>query len=357
MKLFQKRGVAVLLTVIAILAAIGIGQWRRPSYQVNQGVTPSTALDTALDTSYVEQFVSDQAGVLSTSAVRSIHLYNANWDQRYNSVVAVATVATTGSASISDYAFDLGSSMGLGNGDAILLLAIDDQDAYLATGDDFAGMLDASMASTYMDRYLSDDFFSGSYSDGVLKLLSALNDLYLNTFGLGQLEPHSGGSTSRSGSLLVTVVFLLVLFLVVASIIDSTRYSNYRRRYYGMGTPPVVFRPILFWHGPGYGWYRRNWRRPPPPPPPRGPRPPHSGGGFGGGSFGGGHSGGSFGGSRGGSFGSRRSGGGFGGSRGGSFGGGRSGGGFGGSRGGSFGGGRSGGSFGGSRGGGFGGRR
>lgn len=56
---------------------------------------------------------------------------------------------------------------------------------------------------------------------------------------------------------------------MAATLIDSARYTAYRQRYYGVVNPPYVFRPILFWHGPSYGWYRRRWRQPPPPPPPR----------------------------------------------------------------------------------------
>lgn len=74
------------------------------------------------------------------------------------------------------------------------------------------------------------------------------------------------------------LVILLAIVLVAATLIDSARYTAYRQRYYGVVNPPYVFRPILFWHGPSYGWYRRRWRQPPPPPPPRGPRGPGGGG-------------------------------------------------------------------------------
>ena len=164
-------------------------------------------------------------------------------------------------------------------------------------------------------------------------LFSALDQVYVNTYGTS-----AGGDSHYyySGSLdavitVVTVVIFLAVLLAVLTAIDTARYNAYRQTYYGVATPPFVFRPILFWHGPGYGWYRRHWHQPPPPPPrgPRGPTPPR-GGGFGGGFSS--HRGGGFSSSRGSGFGGS-----FGGSRGGGFGGSR-GGGFGGGRGGSFGG-------------------
>ena len=356
MKALKKYPVAIILTLVMVAAAIGIGLWRAPATPVPSPNSQSSALDSTLSISSYRKWIADDASILSASAEQQLALYCANWDQRYHSVVSVVTVMTPPEL-LDDYAYERGYELGLGEGDAILVLSPASGECYLATGDDFATMLTDSMASDYLSTYLGQDFLDGRYDDAVLQLFSALNDLYYSTFGLGALESHGPVSVPSAGvsfwfpSLLILAIF----FLVIATAIDQSRYTAYRRRYYGVPNPPVVFRPILFWHGPRYGWYRRRWA-PPPPPPPRRPRGPGSG------PFGGGGSSPS---GRGNSFNSGRHGGGFGGSfgggsRGGSFGGGRSGGSFsGGSRGGSFGGGRSGGSFGGgSRGGGsFGGRR
>ena len=100
---------------------------------------------------------------------------------------------------------------------------------------------------------------------------------------------------------------------LVLGVIDRARYNTYRARYFHMAAPPVMFRPILFWHGPSSLWYRRQWHQPPPPPPPRPPRGPGGRPGGGGGFHG-------FSGPRGGSSGGPRGGGFSGGSRGGGFG-------------------------------------
>ena len=77
-------------------------------------------------------------------------------------------------------------------------------------------------------------------------------------------------SSSGIGSLIASflpVIVLLVVLLVLFSWIDSLRYSSWRGRYGTMAVPPVVYRPIFWWHRPGSRWYRR--RHMPPPPPPR----------------------------------------------------------------------------------------
>ena len=331
MKFLQKRSVAILLTIVMIAAGIGLGQMR-----ANQAPPPpttgETALDPSLSTSAYETWIWDEAGVLSSKEEQQICLYNANWDKRYTSLLAVAAVKSA-DGDIAEYAYDLGNEIGLGQGDALLVLDIGGKDAYLATGDDFADqILSDTKATSYLDLYLYEQFMDGNYGKGVLTFMEALNERYVEVFGGGNtVTIHMGESR---GSSLMGIIVLLVILLVIASLIDSLRYNSYRQRYYGVPNPPYVFRPILFWHGPSYGWYRRRWHQPPPPPQPRGPKGP---GGFGGsGGFTNNNRGGGFGGSARGGFSS---------GRGGGFGGGSRGGGFGGSRGGGFGGGSRGGGF------------
>lgn len=376
MKFFQKTWVAWLLTAVMIAAAVWIGQAKGGQREPEPLPTGSAALDKGLSTQSVQKFFWDDADILSSSTERQINLYNANWDFRYNSVVALVTTDSTGN--LEEFAWDQGIDLGLGEGDAILAISARDEDWFVAPGDDFSTIL--------TNRAVSDleDILSGDLNDKtVLAFYAALNQVYLDNFGLGNAEPGGSYGYDNSGDTVVGVillVFILIAIVAVINAIDRSRYNTYRRRYYGVPNPPVMFRPIFFWHGPHSGWYRRHWHQPPPPPPPPprgpggpGPRGPGgfggSGGGFGG--FSGGSSSG-FGGAGnrgprgGGTFGGRPSGGGRSGGFGGTFGGGSSrGGGFGGgSRGGGFGGGfggggsRGGGGFGGgSRGGGFGGRR
>lgn len=327
--------------LVAIVAGLVLGQARKSTYTIPQPKGDYALGD--LSTAKYHDWISDVAGVLSSQAEEQICLYNANWDHRYGSLVALATVDHV-SGDIGDYAYDLANEIGLSGGDALLVLDIGGKDAYLAVGQNFNVLPTDSMVSDYMDQYLYRDFMAGDYEKGVLNLYGALHIRYVDT-----MTDNSGPSfTSGIAFMWIfwLVLFLVILFLVLSAI-ERSRYNAYRAKYYGVVNPPVMFRPIFFWHGPRSAWYRRHWAPPPPPRPrpPRPPQPPRSGGGFSSGPRGGG-----FGGTRsGGGFSSSSRGSGFGGSRGGSFGS---------SRGGGFGGGRSGGGFsGGSRGGGFGGRR
>ena len=354
MKFFQKTWAAWLITALMIVVAVGIGLGKEPQSVTQPIPEPlpsggSTALDTALSTSGYDEWIWDEAGMLNSAQEKEISIYNANWARRYDSIIAVAVVRGTDGMSIDNYAYGLGDEIKLASADGILVIDVSARDAYLAVGPDYP--LSDGQITSYMDQSLYNYVQSGQYGEGVLNLFEDLNRYYVNNYGLGYLENTGGVPAQESYSddgddLLIGIIlliFLVAAIVIVINAIDQSRYDTYRRQYYGVANPPVVFRPIFFWHAPGSAWYQRNWRQPPPPPP-RGPSGPGPGNRPGGGSsftgFGGPRGGGFSGGSRGG------------GSRGGGFSGGSRGGGFsGGSRGGGS---RGGGCSGGSRGGGFG---
>ena len=319
------------ILLLTIAAAVILGQLRKPSMGA-PAPEQAAHLDTTLDTSYAEQFLYDKADVLDSDTEDLLALYNANWDYRYNSMVAFFSVEElpAGAVDVQDYAYTLSEDYGLGDGDALLLVVEDSDEFRFVWGAEFGGIMNQKALDALGEAMSSDD-----WDHDVSAFYGALNDVYQVNFGLGNAgveEPDYG--SYYTGAWIFNLVLFLVILFAVLSAIDRARYNAYRAQYYGVADPPVIFRPIFFWHGP------------PPPPPPRGPRPPMGGGPRpGGGSWPSGGFSSGFGGAgarptRGSGF--RSGGGSFGGSRGGGFS--RGGGSFGGSRGGS-------------RGGGFGGRR
>lgn len=339
MKFFQKRGVAIAVLILAIVASSAWGLHKAPAVSTPEG---GEKLDPSLSAAAFTQYVRDDAGVLSDKTEEAIGLYNANWDKMFGSIMAVVT--TESANDIENAAYDYAIEMQLAENDAILVIAKQQQDYYLLASGDFYDLL-SGLSQSFVASCMEDNVQKGDYDAAVCSLCAALH------VELSQQYQQSEAALDEAANG-VMFIMILIIFFVLWIMLDGMRYRRYRRRYMmpGMGVPTVMYHPI-FWG-----------RRPPrgPRPPQGGPRPPRSGG-----SSGGnrrppqqprrpsGSSGSSFGGfgssGRGGSFGSGNFGGFGGSSRGGGFGGG-------GSRGGGFGGGRSGG-FGGGRGGGFGGRR
>lgn len=323
MKFFQKRGVAIVVLILAIVASSAWGLHKAPVVSTPEG---GEKLDPSLSTAAFEQYVRDEANVLSDKAEKAVSLYNANWDKMFGSIMAVVTVQS--SDNLENTAYDYADTMQLGSNDAILVIAKQQQDYYLVASGDFYDLL-SGLSQSFVASCMADNVQKGDYDAAVCALCAALH------VELSQQYQQSEAALDEAANG-VMFIMILIIFFVLWIMLDGMRYRRYRRRYMmpGMGVPTVMYHPIF--------WGRR---------PPRGPRPPQQPrrpSGSSGSSFGGfGSSG------RGGSFGSGNFGGFGGSSRGGGFGGGGS---FGGSRGGGFGGGRSGG-FGGGRGGGFGGRR
>ena len=234
MKFLQKTWVAWLLTAVMIAAAIGIGQTKGGGQEPEPLPSGSTALDESLSTAGYDKWIWDDAGLLSASTEKQISLYNANWDYRYNSVVAIVTTDST--SDLEEFAWDQGIDLGLGEGDAILAISARDEDWFVAPGDDFSTIL--------TNRVVSDleDILSGKLNDKtVLAFYEALNQVYLDNFGLGNAGSgstyapgHSGGGNTAAGVMLLAVI--LIAIVLVVSAIDRMRYNTYRRQYYGVVT-------------------------------------------------------------------------------------------------------------------------
>ena len=343
MKFFQKRGVAIAVLILAILASGAWGLHKAPVVSTPEG---GEKLDPSLSTAAFTQYVRDEADILSDKTEEAVGLYNANWDKMFGSIMAVVT--TDSESDMENAAYDCAMEMQLGENDAVLLIAKQQQDYYLLASGDFYNLL-SSLSQSFVASCMEDGVQKGDYDAAVRSLCNALH------VELSQQYQQSEAALDEAASR-VMFIMILVIFFIIWITLDGMRYRRYRRRYMmpGMGIPTVVYRPIF--------WGRRPPRSPRPPrsggprppqggprPPQGGPRPPYSGG-----SSGGNRrppqpprrpssSGSSFGGfgstGRGGGFGSGGSVGGFGSSRGGGFGGGSRGGGFGGGgRGGGFGG-------------------
>ena len=361
MKFLQKRSVAAVVMVLAILAGAALGQAKKPD------------VEAALTGDFL-YLIHNEGGVITQDTAGYIEAMNASLFAQTGAQIAVDVVRTTGNEEIGDYAERTFQELGVGsrerNNGLLLVLALEnlyngapDGDYYLAWGSGFSAGQQTNLEDILYST-LEDYFAAGRYDDGVRYTFRSLTDYLESVYhvsvttappspaAMGNYQTISGsyrstGAAVAVGGIVAGLVMLVVLLFMFWVLLDGMRYRSYRRRYYGptvTGIPRPVYYPV-FWGRP------RRPRRPPPPPPPRRPGGP---GGFGGGSFGGGTGRGPRPGGPGpGSFG-----GGFGGFGGGSFGGGagRGGrpGGFGGAGRGGFSGGRSGGFGGGSFGGGAG---
>ena len=311
MKFFKNKTVAMVIMAVAIMLSVAFGVLKAPA--TDGQIAVDAPLDTSLNGDYFRRYILDEADVLSESTEEQMGLYNANWDEMMGGIIGVVTVDSF-TGSIDDAAWEYGNALGLGENDAVLFL---DAASGEYTVQAYGRMYDlfAAQPGSFVDSHLYGAAADGDYDSAALSFFAAIHPLVY--------EEHDHSAVGSGDSAFVSIfgILLLVAVIIVAfTVIDGIRYSSWNARYGRVLTPPVVYRPILWWHRPGTSWYkqRRSLGGKKPGgksggmrPPMGGVRPPKTGSGSSkrpGGTFSsGGSRGGSFGGgSRGGSFGGRR---------------------------------------------------
>mgnify|MGYP000752700635 CR=1 FL=1 len=233
MKFFQKRAVAAVVLILAIVAGVVIGQAKKP----DTGGQASTAIVG----SYT--YVYDYAGVLTDETMEHIDAMNASLFAQTGAQILVSVVNSTGGADIMDYASDLGNSYGVGsaerNNGVVMLLALDNISQSGLMGD-YCVVVGAGLEShaddfmSLQSYYLENDFAAGEYDAGVKATFDAFIAWFADFYGVtireGYIpavrETYSSGSgyyytethgyvAPAFGSLVSGVVVLLVVLLVL----------------------------------------------------------------------------------------------------------------------------------------------
>lgn len=249
-KLFQNQVVAWIVLIAAVALACFWGFSRRDAYESRK----TTEL---LDVKYY-QWVNDNAKLLSDATEKTVAEYDTTWNDRYYSVVAVATLNKLNGWTQADYARALGEKWGLGAGDMLLLLVKGD-DWYVAVGDNVAATM-TDTQQTKLKQAIDQPYYAGNYDEAVVAFFRQADVFYAQAGISG-----GGGSASapaeewteyhqpkQAGHVSLFKVALLVIgVLVVWAILDRFRYNRYRRRYTAVNPvmPVVTYYPI-FWGRP-----------------------------------------------------------------------------------------------------------
>lgn len=173
MKLFKTQVGAWFITIIMIIAAIGIGQAKNTPHDPQpNGTYPSSASDS---------YVWDDAGVLSSRTKRLLDERN---DRLLNDCDAIIGVATCnyGRSDLGDHALSLADEMGLGSHDMFVVLDIKGANYWLLAGTDPARYLSGGDCSDYAWSYMENYFVKGDYDSAVLSLTEALENWYYANF-------------------------------------------------------------------------------------------------------------------------------------------------------------------------------
>lgn len=231
------------------------------------GSTGKTKPQESTAASQGNAYVADQAGVLTQDTIDYIGEKNKELYKKTKGNVSVVTVKTTGNMDIGQYAKDILIKENIGdsklNNGVLILLAIDDDDYYVATGSGIANKISNSDVQKINDNALEPYFANREYDKGVKTVFNEYYDLVVKHYKNASNSPASANTSSRSvvGSA-VSAIFSIFTGIIVWIIIIFVLYSIFRPRRSYFGGGGYYPRRSFWWPS-----YRRHWHMPPPPPP------------------------------------------------------------------------------------------
>ena len=246
-------------------------------------------------------YVADYSNVLSNDTEQMIINYNGSLEQQCQGAqIVVVTVDYLDGMYSDEYAYQLFNDWGVGSADynngMLLLLAIQENKAWLAYGLGLSSLIDGDQVDSLLDKYFWKDFDRGNYDEAVTSLFNALLAWYDEQYDAQVVqsgtsvssgnEYYTGYSQPSFGERLSHVLGSIIEILVVIAVLSMLFGGGRRGRGAGSWLPW-----FLLFNSRSNDRRRDPWdndRR-------GGPRGPggFGGGGFGGGGFGGGFGGGS----------------------------------------------------------------
>ena len=233
MKFYQRRSVALVVLVLAILGASVYGISRRPA---------------SLPEVEYYNWIADEAKLLSADTESAVESYNKSWNDKYYAVVAVAAVDDIRGWKAEDFVYDLGEKWGLGANDMLLLL-VEDGDYYVGLGDNLLNMTDTQQ--TKLQAAIDTDYYKGDFDAAVVSFFRQADVFYAQmaaqSFYNGPDYEWVGGNGDRVGLSIFGVILVVAVVFLVWAMLDKVRYNRYQRRV--RVTPGIVYYPV-FWGRP-----------------------------------------------------------------------------------------------------------
>lgn len=167
MQVLKKRGVAILIAIVMIAAAIGVGYAKRPDAGGTADPQPGSA----------SSFVWDEGDVLSARTRKVLDDRNLRLTKEHGVAIGVVT-GNYGGGDLAVVAMKCAEEMGLDGNCMIVVLDISGENYWLSQGQNLRRQFTDSDCSDYAYEYMERDFARENYEDAVLNLTEALEIWY-----------------------------------------------------------------------------------------------------------------------------------------------------------------------------------
>lgn len=169
----------------------------------------------AVDFPQFENFVTDTTGVLSTTTVENLNVSLANYEVETGTEISIVLIDSTDGMPIAQFATALGNEWGVGKANvdngALLVVAIDDRELFLATGSQLEGALTDLEANEIIDEVITPRFKNGDFDDGIS---AGIDGIFAAIAGESFTGLRMGDAGSGSPANFANIFFILIFFVL-----------------------------------------------------------------------------------------------------------------------------------------------
>ena len=226
------------LLLLVVLAAVGMSQ-------IAFGQSSS---DTSSSVPALTQFVTDQAGVLTSDQIATLNARLRTYQDTTSTQIVVLIVNSVPGGDLFDYSMSVAEKNKIGQKgkDNGLLFAVDvgDHKTRIQVGYGLEGVVTDAYSSYILNEIVIPEFKQNDYYDGINKGVTALAALIGGTFHANLKKEHGGG-----GNPIPFLVIFAVMFLI-PMLFSNRRYSASSR---GASSGWWFFPPFGGFGGGGFG--------------------------------------------------------------------------------------------------------
>lgn len=159
------------------------------------------------------RLVNDFAGMLKPHEEERLEHKLASFDRTTSTQITVVTIKNLGGHDVADYSFKLFNKWGIGqagkNNGVLLLVALDNRKAWIATGKGLEGALTDAKTSRIFRNELRPAFRAGDYAKGIENSVDAIIAV---TKGEYKADKVAKGKDKFPKGLIVLIVLLIIIF-------------------------------------------------------------------------------------------------------------------------------------------------
>ncbi|MFI5218199.1 MAG: TPM domain-containing protein [Bacteroidia bacterium] len=172
------------------------------------------------------RLVNDYAGLLSSNETASLEHKLVAYNDSTSTQISIVIIKTLDGYPISDYTIQLGEKWGIGrkgkNNGALILVAKDDHEVFIATGYGLEGAIPDALAKRIVETQIVPAFKSGNYFQGLDEATDTMIKL-----ARGEYTADDVGEEIPKN--VIPGIILFIFFIIFIIIMSIRRTKNYAR--------------------------------------------------------------------------------------------------------------------------------